>query len=201
MTGLDQLSEDSNTRDRDLGVRMMASFALGGGAAGILGGRFLGARGSFTWGDAEAMRLPIAIGVTGAAMVMRWADAESTRGVIGALTVGGLSGAVLRAHLVREKDFGVGQGFLLDLGTVAGALTAMGSVYLISGSDNDKTYLTSAFVGAAAAFSTLYATLEAPAVRRLSARLTPSGKGPPRIALTPYLGAASTRGLALGGSF
>ena len=183
---------------------MLAGFGLGGGVVGIMGGRVLGRHGAFTWGDAEALRLPIAIGVTGAAMVMDWAEVYSTRPVVGVLSLGGLAGAVLGERLVRERDFGVGQGFLLDLGTVAGALAAMGTVYLLTGSDNSKTYLTSGFIGAAAAFSTLYATLDAPAIRHLSARLHPSEKDSLRVSLVPYLpysGAASTRGLALAGNF
>ncbi|MES1172506.1 MAG: hypothetical protein ABUL77_04655 [Bacteroidota bacterium] len=204
LTGLDQMDKESNTRDSNFGFRMMAGFALGGGALGLVGGHLLSRGGDYTWGDAEVMRLPIAIGVTGAGMIMDWSGTDSSRAIVGALVAGGLGGAVVGRQLVRDRDYGVGQGFLMDLGTVAGALAAMGSVYLVTGSDRSETYLTSGFIGAAAVFSTLYLTLDAPAMRRMAAHLTPKdGRAVSRVSVLPYLGAGAgaARGLALAGSF
>jgi hypothetical protein len=201
LTGLDLRNRAEADRDQDQGGRMMAGSALVGGALGLLGGHFVASRRAFTWGDAEVMRLPIAIAVDGAAMVMDWSGTDSSRAIVGALTVAGLAGAVVGERLVRDKDYSVGQGFLLDLGTVAGALTAMGSVYLISGSNQSETYLTSSFVGATAAFSILYLTLDAPIPRALAARLTPDGEPATGVALLPFVGSGFARGLALAGRF
>jgi len=203
LTGLDQhdKSETEQSNNKDQAARMLALCALGGGGLGYLGGHLWAADRGLTWGDVEAMRLPIAIGSAAGATIVDWTNTSSSRAYVSALLLGGVGGTVLGERLVREKDYAVGQGFLLDLGTFAGALASMGTVYLISGSDRSEVYLTSSVLGAAAGFTALYLTLDAPATRRLAARLTPRGDTLSRVSLTPYLGANSTRGLALAGAF
>jgi len=182
--------------------RAMAASALAGGLVGGVGGHLLArARGhAFTWGDAEVMRLPTALGLDAAATLAQWDGQDADRPFVAHLLVGGALGAAAGEWLVRERDYAVGQALILDLGTVAGALGAMGSFYLITGESSAKAFITSSLAGGTAVFTALYLTLDAPLARKAAAWIEPRGATVRGLALLPWLDPRGGHGLALGGA-
>ncbi|MFO7894755.1 MAG: hypothetical protein R6U63_13550 [Longimicrobiales bacterium] len=109
--------------------------------AGALGGVAAGARFApdlpFTWGDAEIQRTAFALGAAHGGVVFDWLYGETPtdddlRLLGGLLLAGSVGGTYLAHRMLPDHEFSVGEGILVELGTVAGGLLGMG-VAVLSG--------------------------------------------------------------------
>jgi hypothetical protein len=147
------------------GDRAVPATVLAGSLAGIGVGAGLADRFPYSWGDAEVQRAGFVLGAANAGVVFDWvADDPSDDQVrlLGALFAGGgLAGAYATHRAMEGLDFSVSQGFLIDLGTVAGGLLGSGLAFLISSEevDDPTLFFTLAALGADAGFLATFAGL------------------------------------------
>ncbi len=137
--------------------RLWCGSTLLGSTIGLKLGAVLARRNHYTRGDARALgTLGLITTFTGLAAV-DVIDPEEERFYSGTMMTGMLAGLVAGHHLLRDKDFTAGQGTLLRLGTLSGALAGAGIAYLVA-SDNSgsATYTSACAIGGAAGFTLLY---------------------------------------------
>lgn len=151
LTGL--LEDDA---ERPLGSGMLL-----GSLVGLLGGKKLADGQSFSRGDAFVLR---SAGMLGAYLPLAVVDLiglEEERIYTGASMAGAAAGLYLGNALVREKDFGTGEGFLVCLSEGAGGLVGAGFAYLFSQDEgnNSALYLSLSSLCAAGGFWLSYNSL------------------------------------------
>jgi hypothetical protein len=182
----------------DAQARSMAAAGLAGAGLGLAGGYALGRTRDNSWGDGEVLRLCWALGAwTGAAAadLARTDLSLGNRTFTGLAMAGGALGLLAGDRLVRDADFTVGEGLMIDLATIAGGLLGAGVAYLAI--QNAGPYVFASALGGVGGFG-------------LSYWLTPGhvGTAPDRgalpaanLTLAPLLGVRGAKGLALAGAF
>ncbi|MEJ2186686.1 MAG: hypothetical protein P8Z36_12200 [Gemmatimonadota bacterium] len=139
---------------------------LAGSLLGVpIGAGYADAR-HHTWGDAEIQRMAYGTGILAGLMVYDWIDGMDNPRVVGASMLAGSSAAfVIADHALRNVDYTVGQGVLVDLGTVAGALIGLGTAALVSDNEGlaQGAALTLTTAGALAGLGLTAASLKASA--------------------------------------
>jgi len=134
-----------------------------------------------TWGDAEIQRMAYSTGILAGFMVSDWIDGLDSPHVGGAaLLVGSTAGFLIADHALRNHDYSVGQGILVDLGTVAGTLIGVGTAALVSGKDGpgQTTGLTLSTAGAVLGLTLTAASL------RASAYAAPAPSDGPQLSMS-----------------
>jgi hypothetical protein len=135
-----------------------AAAVLLGSAGGMIAGNVLSNQQPYTRGDAIVLE---GAGLLGAYIPIAALDlfgVEGGKTYDAASMLGSVAGlALAHGSLLRGKDFTTGQGVLIQLGTLGGALTGAGIAYLLSSSRADGTlFLTSSAIGAVGGFAITY---------------------------------------------
>jgi hypothetical protein len=138
--------------------RAAATTVLLGSAGGMIAGNLLTNHQPYTRGDAFVLE---GAGLLGAYIPIAALDlfgVEGGKTYEAASMLGSVAGlALAHGSLLRGKDFTTGQGVLVQLGTLGGALTGAGIAYLFSSSRGDGTlFLTSSAIGALGGFALTY---------------------------------------------
>jgi len=138
--------------------RSLAATILLGSAAGLGAGNLLANDQPYTRGDAFILE---ATGLLGAFIPIAALDLTGVKDgktYTAVSMAGGVAGlALAHASLLRGRDFTTGQGLIVQLGTLGGALTGIGMAYLLSSNGADETlFLTSSTVGAFGGFALTY---------------------------------------------
>jgi len=138
----------------DMGERAGCATSLLGSGAGFLAGHLLGSDGRYTRGDAYLFR---ACGTLGACLPLGLVDLgepEDDRTYTAFATLGGLAGMAYGHRLAADRDLSVGEGAIVNLGMLGGALVGLGTAYLVtSGGDRSAEYLLGGTAGGAAGFA------------------------------------------------
>ncbi len=116
---------ESRTRNRPLGH----AITLAGGGGGLVAGRWLAQRESYTEGNVSVLRSGGILGAQAGLTLARSAT-DNDRALVAGALAGGLGGLVGTNRLVRGRAFSNGEGLLVNAGHVAGAATALGITYL-----------------------------------------------------------------------
>jgi hypothetical protein len=188
--------------------KLQASAMLGGSGAGLLAGGLLARSQHYTRGDAYVLR---AAGTLGAyvGMAASASASDDEKAAVASSMAGAVAGLGAGHQLLRGRDFTTGQGVLINLSQVAGALFAAG-LLSITGTDTDPVwpYMAASSVGAAVGFWATYRSLgdkarthgressgEYPPGRLSSLRLDVCPEGLLAYAGT-WLGDSRTRGMS-----
>ena len=138
--------------------RAVAATVLVGSAGGLIAGDLLTNRQPYTRGDAFILEGAGLLGAYLPIAALDLFDVEAGKTYTAVSMAGSVAGLAL-AHqsLVRGKDFSTGEGILVQLGTVGGALVGAGIAYLLSSDRGDETlFLTSSAIGALGGFAYTY---------------------------------------------
>lgn len=207
MAGLANTLLPTSQPDRD---RLLAGAGLLGAAGGFAGAAFLAPARKTTWGDAEVIRTSALLGGFAGLTISSWADDIDTdtqgRRTIALTTLVSMAAAAGGDWLVRDTDFGLGEALLVDLGTLAGGLVTAGVTYLVTNSDEPRTYLTAALLGGGAGFGLSYWAQQAGPADKRTARVLDKwldGVRMPGLVPTTLQGGDGRMapGLAIGGGF
>jgi hypothetical protein len=139
--------------------RAVAATVLLGSAGGLIAGGLLASDQSYTRGDAFVLEGAGLLGSYVPLAALELLGVESGKTYIAASMLGSVAGiALAHGSLVRGKDFTTGQGVLIQLGTVGGALAGAGIAYLVSprGNGDGTLFLTSSAIGAVGGFALTY---------------------------------------------
>jgi hypothetical protein len=145
---------------------------LAGSVGGLLVGRGRARALPYSWGDAEVERTAVLLGAgNGGALFDLVAGDDPSDDqfrLLGGLLLGGSAAGLLVARrMLRDREFSAGQGILVDLGTLAGALTGLGVGALVGPEDGDETlYFSLAALGADIGFLATFGSLARDAERR-----------------------------------
>jgi hypothetical protein len=195
----------------DTQARGMALSGLVGSIGGLGAGYALSLRRNNTWGDGEVWRasglLGTWLGLT-ANVLLDWgpnADQDQKK-FFSTLIVGGALGLAVGDRLVRRTNFTVGQSLIVDISTLAGALSFAGFGYLAfagsNSNDPTKPVLIATSVGGLVGFGTAYWWYGGGGKARSAG--SGGGSGGARVAsvaLLPTFDGTGQRGLALAGAF
>jgi len=142
-------------------MRATEALVLAGSGAGLVAGAALARTRNDTWGDAEIVRAGHLVGALAGTMVAEWIDpgAEHPRVFGGGLLAGSVAGTYLGMKVVEDRDFSVGQGILVDLGSAAGGLIGLGIAVLAVEGEDATPFLTLATAGATVGFLATAASL------------------------------------------
>lgn len=142
--------------------RTVAGPALAGSLAGLLTGRYLSRRTTYTPGDARVLRVLGSLGALSGLAAADLAGIRNTRALLGSTMATSVVGFGLAHRLLRSRDVPTNSGTFTALGTTGGGLTGLGIAYLLTGEefeDADATpFLTLGTLGAAAGFGLMYRT-------------------------------------------
>ena len=134
----------------------------------------------YSWGDAEVLRAAGVLGIALGATAVDWFDSEDDKALAVGALVGCGAGFFAGHKLVENTEFSIGQAVLIELGTLAGSVAALGLTYVVSGSGTDETaYLTAGTAGAIGGFAATYLAMRnnpsAMSRSSLELRLEPAG--------------------------
>lgn len=152
--------------------RTLAAPVLAGSVAGLLTGRYLSRRATYTPGDARVLRVLGSLGALGGLTAADLAGVQNTRALLGSTMATSVVGIGLAHRLLRARNVPANSGTFTALGTTGGGLTGLGIAYLLTGEefeDADATpFLTLGTLGAAAGFGLMYRTFAEDARTRAS---------------------------------
>lgn len=138
-----------------------------------------------------------ALGIFAAGVPLLWVEPDDEEVIANVLMLGGIGGLTAGHYLLAGKEFSFGRGLLVDLGTIAGGLTAAGLTYLLLPSDTDHRgdiIMTTAALGASAGFGLMFYSLGDAGDEDEQASTLP-------LQVFPLVGNKGERGLAVGGMF
>jgi hypothetical protein len=190
------LDFDGSDKTQDQRARRMGGAGLVGAAVGLTSGYLLAHRRDNTWGDGEVLRMAGLLGAWSGFTIADVTDAGKKPG-IGVVMVGGLLGLGVGDQLVVPTDFSVGQSLLVDLASVAGALAAAGTLYLVSPENwSEKPFIFASAIGGIGGFGLSYWALKGRAEDSATAALTRTFAGG-TVSLLPLVGGRGERGLTI----
>ncbi|KPJ54147.1 hypothetical protein AMJ39_01740 [candidate division TA06 bacterium DG_24] len=138
--------------------RQAAASALFGSGVGVAAGGMLSRMEPYTRDDAYVLRAAGLLGAYLPLALVDIADPENDKAYTAASMAGLAIGHGIGHYLVRDKDFGSGQGMMVTLGEVAGGLFGLGLAHLAAteGRDHSTLYLTASSIGATIGFWSMY---------------------------------------------
>ena len=111
-------------------LRWTAASALVGSIGGTVGAYLWSQNRGYTWGAAEAIRTSGLLGAFATVPVLAWTNATDVRVLSGVMLAGSAVGLVVGDRLFADRNYGAGEGLLLDLGVAAGGLLGLGAAAL-----------------------------------------------------------------------
>ncbi len=146
----------------DVEDRLSRATMLGGAALGLVLGPSYAAARDFTWGDADilmgAHAVGFSLGVAANYLVNLERDSPHLGGLL--LLAGSGTTTAVGDHILRGRDFSVGQGALVNLGAVAGELIGLGLGTLVEDrSSEGRLTVTLGALGAAIGFGGTFSAL------------------------------------------
>jgi hypothetical protein len=181
--------------DADLTPRAVAGVSLLGAGLGYVAGYGYAQRRDVTWGDGEAMRASLMVGLSVASVPLVIAEAEDRRAIAGTLVVGASAALVVGDQLLRDRDFSAGQGIVMEVSTLAGGLVGAGLGYLISPDEESamaKVVVTGAAIGTVAGFAIPFVGFDT--------RPRATGGVPASVQIVPTM-SSEQRGVTILGTF
>jgi hypothetical protein len=155
------------------GMRWVALSTLAGSVLGTVGGYVSGHKRGYSWGAAEAIRTTGLLGAFVTVPVLAWTQQTDVRVFSGAMLGGSMLGLAVGDQLFADRNYGVGEALLLDLGVVAGCslgLAVANISGLMSGYVNPGPTFTLAALGAVGGYVLTYIVLPgAPSAERAAA--------------------------------
>jgi hypothetical protein len=185
----------------DVVQRVVPLAGIAGSVGGAVGGHRLGQWAGYTQGDARVFGTAGLVGVQLAGALLVAADAQlgdDTRLATGTLIGGTLGGLAVGHRMVRDRDFGEGQGSIVSLGAYAGSLAGAAAVNVLAEEEEDDSGFVFTALGSMVGFAGAYFTFDARAGGNDAMDLEiglgpgatlPGGDGGPLGAVTPALNA------------
>jgi hypothetical protein len=163
---------------------------LSGAGLGLVAGRMITRHQDYTRGDAYLLGHSGLLGSWLAITTYLLADGEDGQTGAAIATTGALAGLALGHRLGRGRDFTSGQGIMIGLGELAGALVTTGLAYVLSPDsmtdrEEAKLYTSAIALGSAAGFYTLYRSAEEKAASSHRHKVTDSAAATWRVSLAP----------------
>ena len=185
------------------GNRATSATMLAATAAGMMGAGMLASHRAYSYGDGLVMRSAGYVGMLLATAIVDVGNPDGSEAYSAGLLAGSVAGLVVGDRLVAGREFTAGDGVLVHLGGVTGALMGLGVVALGSpeGDSSSSAYWLGAAIGGAGGYAVTYRQLARKAAARSAERtswrfeIVPEGflaamgwgpwAGPARAALTP----------------
>jgi hypothetical protein len=124
-------------------------------AAGLGFGYYLGKSGDYTAGDAELIKASFNLGAYLPIGLLIKTEPDDSRVITGTIFLSGIAGAYLGHQLINDQDFSFTQGFIIELGSIAGGLGGAGLGYMFN--DDSPLWIHSwSALGALSAYTILY---------------------------------------------
>ena len=132
--------------------RTYGTSALIGSGAGILYGNRLASRLPIADGDSRVISNVGVLGFMLGTAALVTLEPESEKTILGVMILGSAAGLKLGLMKAIRFDYTEGEGTLIGLGSIAGGLTGLGSVYVISENAPAEAYFWAAGLGATGGF-------------------------------------------------
>jgi len=183
--------------------RVVPLAGIAGSVGGAVGGHRLGQWAGYTQGDARVFGTAGLVGAQLAGALLVAADDQlddDARLATGTLIGGTLGGLAVGHRMVRDRDFGEGQGSIVSLGAYAGSLAGAAAVNVLAEEEEGDSAFVFTALGSMVGFAGAYFTLRGDAraggndamdleIGLGPGATLPGGDGGPLGAVTPALNA------------
>lgn len=137
-----------------------AAILLGSGT-GLVAGHYLTANNDYTRGDAFALSDAGVLGGYAGLTIAALTEMKGEKEIPGCVMAGSLTGLAIGERLIRNKNFTTGQGWMIRLSMLAGALTGGGVAYLIRKEPEPKLYSSLSCLGALGGYAVMFSSAAA----------------------------------------
>jgi len=147
--------DEFTLNEKDL--RLLGSTVLAGSGVGYLIGNVIIDNTSYSSGDADILQSAGFLGAADAFAIADLAGTENRKALVSATMAGAVVGLGIGHALTRLNDFTDDQGTSIRLYTSLGMILGLGTAYIISGSESDRTiFLSMSTLGASIGFALAY---------------------------------------------
>jgi len=170
-------------------LRINGSFSLLGAAGGWYVGSKFDQKDNYTRGDVKILESSNSIGALFVASLISHFKPDREQFYSAAAIIGSAGGVIAGKRLIKNRDFSLGQGLLVNLGEVAGGATGLGLYYIVTTDESSSLqgWLTSGTIGAALGSWLVYRNLEGKSSFLDTSLENKSSDFSCRIRLTPEL--------------
>ena len=139
---------------------LLASSLMGGAGGLFLGSKMIATQ-SYSYGDANVLRISGLMGAVIPLAIMEVMESDNSRVQAMMALLGGASGLAIGHYATRNVDFSSGQGGIFFLGVLAGTAFGAGMGYLLSGEgeDNWKAPLIGSVIGGMSGYGFMHHVL------------------------------------------